>query len=120
MSLGSAESSISRKERAIANLVAIGYDDELTAAKAELLVERAERTLLIEPDALAVVVRDGDARYRLQTNHHVVGSDASWGMVWGLLFGALFFAPVLGMAVGAGLGALMGRIERMGIDEDFQ
>ena len=87
---------------------------------AETVVEHAAPNLPIEPDALAVVVRDGDARYRVQTNHHVVASETRWGMVWELLFGVLFFAPVLGMAVGAGLAGLMARVERMGVDEDFQ
>jgi uncharacterized membrane protein len=41
-------------------------------------------------------------------------------MFWGLLFGVLFFVPVFGMAVGAGLGALMGKVEKTGIDKDFQ
>jgi uncharacterized membrane protein len=41
-------------------------------------------------------------------------------MFWGLLFGLLFFVPVFGMAVGAGLGALFGKIEKTGIDKQFQ
>jgi uncharacterized membrane protein len=41
-------------------------------------------------------------------------------MLWGLLFGLLFFVPVFGMAVGAGLGALMGKLEKSGIDKEFQ
>jgi uncharacterized membrane protein len=43
-----------------------------------------------------------------------------WGMLWGGLFGMLFFVPFFGMAVGAGLGALMGKIEKTGIDQQFQ
>jgi uncharacterized membrane protein len=41
-------------------------------------------------------------------------------MFWGLLFGVLFFVPVFGMAVGAGLGALMGKVEKTGINKEFQ
>ena len=41
-------------------------------------------------------------------------------MFWGLLFGVLFFIPVFGMAVGAGLGALFGKVEKTGIDKQFQ
>lgn len=87
---------------------------------AESEVEKAGVELSIEPDALAVVVRDGDGCYRVQTNHHVVGSGAGWGMAWVPLFGVLFFAPVLGMAVGTGLGGLMRQVARIGIDEDFR
>ena len=41
-------------------------------------------------------------------------------MFWGLLFGMLFFVPVFGMAVGAGFGALIGKVEKTGIDKEFQ
>jgi uncharacterized membrane protein len=41
-------------------------------------------------------------------------------MFWGFLFGLLFFVPVFGMAVGAGLGALMGKVEKSGVDKEFQ
>jgi uncharacterized membrane protein len=50
----------------------------------------------------------------------MVGAGASYGMFWGFLFGILFFVPVLGMAVGAGMGALMGKLQKTGIDRDFQ
>src|SRR5438477_10685929 len=41
-------------------------------------------------------------------------------MWWGLIFGLLFFVPVFGMAIGAGLGALFGKLEKSGIDKEFQ
>lgn len=74
----------------------------------------------MEPDAVAVIVRDGDGNYRVSTSHHQVSTEATWGMLWGALFGRLFFAPVLGMAVGSGLDDLMRRIEAMGIDSAFE
>src|SRR5215216_1469834 len=40
--------------------------------------------------------------------------------ILGALLGLLFFVPFLGMAVGAGLGALMGKVEKSGIDKQFQ
>lgn len=104
----------------MADLIAIGYDHEATAARAEQEVERLTSDLRIEPDAVAVIVRDGDGKYKVQTNHHPVGSGATWGMLWGMLFGLIFFVPVFGMAVGAGLGALMRKVERIGIDAAFQ
>ncbi len=103
----------------MADLVAIGYDDETTAAEAAQEVQRLSQDLIIQPDAVAVIVRDTDGHYHVTTNHHPVGAGASWGMFWGLLFGILFFVPVFGLAVGAGLGALMGRIEKTGIDKQF-
>ena len=104
----------------MADLIAIGYDDETTAADAAIEVDRLARDLIIEPDAVAVIVRDKDGKYKVTTSHHPVGAGASYGMFWGLLFGVLFFVPVFGMAVGAGLGALLGKVEKTGIDAAFQ
>jgi uncharacterized membrane protein len=104
----------------MADLIAIGYPDETTASLAEEEVQRLAQDLIIEPDAVAVIVRDKEGKYKVSTSHHAVGGGATWGMFWGLLFGLLFFVPVFGMAVGAGLGALMGKIEKTGIDKEFQ
>ena len=41
-------------------------------------------------------------------------------MFWGFLFGILFFVPFFGMAFGAAFGALMGKLEKGGIDKQFQ
>ena len=104
----------------MATLIAIGYDDEGTAAEAAEEVKRLSQDLVIEPDAVAVISRDAKGEYHVTTSHHAVGVGASWGMFWGLLFGLLFFVPVFGMAVGAGLGALMGKITKSGVDKQFQ
>jgi uncharacterized membrane protein len=104
----------------MAELIAIGYPDETTASLAEAEVQRLSSELIIEPDAVATIVRDKEGKYHVSTNHHAVGGGATWGMFWGLLFGLLFFVPVFGMAVGAGLGALFGKIEKTGIDKQFQ
>ncbi|NGN62636.1 DUF1269 domain-containing protein [Streptomyces sp. A7024] len=104
----------------MANLIAIGYPDETTAAEAEREVHRLTEDLVIQPDAVAVIVRDKGGKFRVTTNHHAVAGGATWGMFWGLLFGVLFFIPFFGMALGAGMGALMGKIEKSGIDKTFQ
>ncbi len=104
----------------MADLIAIGYPDEATADEAADEARRLARDLIIEPDAIASIVRDKDGRYHVHTSHHAVGGGATWGMFWGLLFGLLFFIPVFGMAVGAGLGALMGKVTKTGIDREFE
>jgi uncharacterized membrane protein len=104
----------------MATLVAIGYPDEQTATAAAEEVERLSQDLIIEPDAVAVVSRDAKGKFHTATNHHPVAGGASWGMFWGLLFGLLFFIPFLGVAVGAGFGALMGKVEKSGVDREFQ
>ncbi len=104
----------------MSELIAIGYPDETTADEAAHEAERLARDLIIEPDAIAVIVRDTDSKYHVHTSHNPVGSGASWGMFWGLLFGLLFFVPVFGIAIGAGLGALMGKVAKTDIDRQFQ
>src|SRR4051795_9024471 len=104
----------------MADLVAIGYPDETTGSLAAEEVRRLSEDLIIEPDAVAVIVRDKEGKYHVHTSHHPVGGGATWGMFWGFLFGLLFFVPVLGMAVGTGLGAVFGKIEKSGIDKQFQ
>ena len=104
----------------MSTLIAIGYPDEGTAAEASAEAQRLAKDLIIQPDAIADIRRDQDGRYHVTTNHHPVGAGATWGMFWGLLFGLLFFVPVFGLAIGAGLGALMGKVEKTGIDKEFQ
>jgi len=104
----------------MADLIAIGYPDETTAALAADEARQLARDLIIEPDAIASIVRDREGKYHVQTSHHPVGTGATWGMFWGLLFGLLFFIPVFGMAIGAGMGALMGKVTKSGIDKEFQ
>jgi len=104
----------------MAELIAIGYPDTTTASLAMEEVERLSEDLVIQPDAVAVIVRDDAGKFKTITNAHAVGAGTTYGMFWGLLFGLLFFVPFLGMAVGAGLGALMGKIEKTGIDKAFQ
>jgi uncharacterized membrane protein len=104
----------------MSDLIAIGYPDETTADLAADEARRLARDLIIQPDAIAVIVRNKDGGYHVHTNHHAVGGGAVWGMFWGMLFGLLFFIPVLGMAVGVGLGALMGKFAKSSIDKQFR
>src|SRR3954451_14867383 len=103
----------------MAELIAIGYPDETTAYEAEKEAQRLAHELILEPEAIAAIVRTKDGKFRVTTNHHAVAGGASWGMFWGMLFGLLFFVPFFGMAIGAGLGALMGKVEKSGIDKQF-
>ena len=104
----------------MSDLIVIGYPDETTAALAADEARALARDLIIQPDAIASIVRDQEGKYHVHTSHHAVGAGATWGMFWGLLFGLLFFVPVFGLALGAGLGALMGKITKSGINKEFQ
>jgi len=102
------------------DLIAIAYEDTTTAMSAMDEVQHLAADLVIQPDAVAAIIRSDDGKYRTITNQHVVGAGATWGMFWGLLFGILFFVPVFGMVFGAGLGAVMGKITKSSIDKGFQ
>jgi uncharacterized membrane protein len=104
----------------MADLIAIGYPDQTTADEAADEARRLAADLIIQPDAIAVIVRDEDGSYHVHTTHHAVGGGAVWGMFWGFLFGLLFFIPVFGLAIGAGMGALMGKVAKTSIDKQFQ
>ena len=104
----------------MADLVAIGYPDETTATAAADEARRLAEDLIIQPDAIAVIVRDKDGSYHV-THHPSHGRRGSnLGHVLGVLFGLLFFIPVFGMAIGAGMGALMGKMSKTSIDRQFQ
>ena len=101
-------------------LVAIGYPDETTATAASLEAQQLAKDLIIQPDAIASIIRDREGKFHVTTTHHAVTTGTTWGMFWGLLFGMLFFIPFLGMAMGAGLGALMGKLTKGQINKEFQ
>ena len=104
----------------MSDLIAIGYPDMTTADAAADEARRLAQDLIIQPDAIAVIIRDNDGSYHVHTTQQGAGGGAVWGMFWGFLFGLLFFIPVFGMAIGAGMGALMGKFTKSSIDKQFQ
>jgi uncharacterized membrane protein len=103
----------------MADLIAIGYPDETIATAAADEARRLARDLIIQPDAIAVIIRDKDGSYRVQTSHHG-RRRRDLGHVLGVPVGLLFFIPVLGLAIGAGMGALFGKLAKTSIDKQFQ
>jgi uncharacterized membrane protein len=59
----------------MADLIAIGYPDEATAEAAADQARRLAKDLIIQPDAIAVIVRDKDRSYHVRTTHHAVGGE---------------------------------------------
>jgi uncharacterized membrane protein len=102
------------------DLIAIAYPDTTTALSAMDEVHHLAEDLVIQPDAVAAIIRSDDGKFRTVTNQHEVGAGATWGLFWGMLFGILFFVPVLGMALGAAFGALGGKLAKSSIDKGFQ
>jgi uncharacterized membrane protein len=104
----------------VADLIVIGYDDEQTAERAAEEVYRLAADLIIQPEAVAVISRDKNGKYKVTTNHHPIAEGATWGMLWGALFGLIFFIPVFGLALGGAFGLLFGALEKAGINKQFQ
>jgi len=104
----------------MADLIAIGYPDTTTAIQAEEEVQRLATDLIIQPDAVAAIIRNQNGHIKTITNHHPVGKGATWGLFWGFLFGLLFFIPFFGLAIGAGMGAIIGSVSKAGVDEAFE
>jgi uncharacterized membrane protein len=104
----------------MSDLIAIGYPDTTSAVSAMEAVDEMAHDLVIQPDAVAAIIRDDSGRFRTITNQHTVGAGATWGLFWGLLFGFLVFNPVLGMAMGAAFGALGGKLAKDSISKEFQ
>lgn len=80
----------------MADLIAIGYDDEETAQKAAEEVYRLANDLVIQPEAVAVIVRDENGKYKVTTNHHPVAEGVTWGMFWGCCSGCCSLFPCSG------------------------
>ena len=61
----------------MSDLIAIGYPDETTAQAASDAAHRLARDLIIEPDAIAVIVWDFEGKFHVHTNHSPVGAGAT-------------------------------------------
>jgi len=92
----------------MADLIAIGYPDTTTALQAEEEVQRLAQDLVIQPDAVAAIIRNEKGHIKTVTNHHPVGKGATWGLFWGFLFGLLFFIPFSAWPSGQALGRSSG------------
>jgi hypothetical protein len=56
----------------MADLIAIAYPDETTAAAAQIEAEKLANDLIIQTDAIASIVRDKNGDFKVTTNHHSV------------------------------------------------
>ena len=101
-------------------LIAMVFADEAAAAGAADEIHGPAGEPLVDPEAVATLVRARDGSYRVVTRHHPVAAGPSWGLLWAPLFGLLFFVPVLGDTVGEGLAGLLAAIEAAGVDGGFQ
>jgi uncharacterized membrane protein len=66
-----------RTGESMADLIAIGYPDETTAEAAADEARRRAHDLIIQPDAIAVIVRGKEGSCHVRISHHPVGMGAT-------------------------------------------
>jgi uncharacterized membrane protein len=100
-------------------LAVIKFNDETGADAMREELGRLQKEELIKLDDAAVVVRQADGKVKVRQATSLVGAGALGGAFWGMLIGLLFFMPWLGLAVGAASGALAGKMQDIGVDDNF-
>ena len=70
------------------DLIAIKYAEEITAGQAAEELERRAEDLLIDPDAIGVIVCARDGNCQLMTSRHP-GAKTGWSKFWGAVLGAV-------------------------------
>jgi uncharacterized membrane protein len=101
----------------MSNLIAIVFEDNITAFEMRAALAKMQKEYLIEMDDAVVVTKDEKGKVKLHQAVNLTAAGALGGGFWGMLIGMLFLNPVLGMAVGAGAGALSGAVSDAGIDD---
>ena len=103
----------------MADLIAIGFEDQQKAFDLRSKLMEFEKEYLIRMEDAVVVTRDGNDKVKLHQATNLTAAGAAGGSFWGLLVGVLFLNPLLGVAVGAGTGAVAGALSDVGIDDRF-
>jgi uncharacterized membrane protein len=103
----------------MSSLVAVVFDDPITAFEMRTSLLRMQRENLIDLEDSVVVTRDQKGKVKLDQATNLTRVGAIGGGVWGLLMGMFFVNPLLGAAVGATAGAIAGRFKDIGVDDQM-
>jgi uncharacterized membrane protein len=101
----------------MSNLVAVVFEDEVTAFEMRAALVRMQKEYLIDIEDAVVVTRDQKGKTRLDQAVNLTSAGAVGGGFWGMLIGLIFLNPILGAAIGAGAGALSGRLNDIGLND---
>src|SRR5262245_40195080 len=108
---------VRRSEHTMANLIAVVFDNEVTAFEMRAALAKMQKEYLIEMEDAVVVTRDQKGRTKLDQAVNLTSAGAVGGGFWGLLIGLIFLNPLLGAAIGAGAGALSGKLTDIGLND---
>jgi uncharacterized membrane protein len=101
----------------MSTLVAVVFEDEVTAFEMRAALVRMQKEYLIEIEDAVVVTRDQKGKTKLDQAVNLTSAGAVGGGFWGMLIGLIFLNPILGAAIGAGAGALSGRLNDIGLND---
>jgi uncharacterized membrane protein len=101
----------------MSHLVAVVFDNEVTAFEMRAALVKMQREYLIDLEDAVVVTRDQKGTTKLDQAVNLTAAGALGGGFWGLLIGMIFLNPLLGAALGAGAGALSGRLNDIGLND---
>ena len=101
----------------MSSLVAVVFEDEVTAFEMRAALVRMQKDYLIEIEDAVVVTRDQKGKTKLDQAVNLTSAGAVGGGFWGMLIGLIFLNPLLGAAIGAGAGALSGRLNDIGLND---
>jgi uncharacterized membrane protein len=105
----------------MSDLIVISYPDEATGQQAYEEAQRLAADLVVEYEALGLVLRDPDGKTKVETPQgSSAGQGAIWGVLFGTLFGLLLFIPIIGLVIGGAFGAMFGALDKSGIDKAFR
>ena len=103
----------------MSNLVAVVFEDEITAFEMRTALMRMQKENLIDLEDSVVVTRDSKGKVRLDQATNLTAAGAIGGGFWGMLIGLLFLNPLLGAALGATAGALSARFHDIGVSDEM-
>ncbi|WMX44329.1 DUF1269 domain-containing protein [Streptomyces roseicoloratus] len=105
----------------MSELIILGYEDRAVADKAFAEVQRLGKEHLVDLTGLAVVSVDADGKTHVDTPSRTEGIalSATAGALWGMVLGILVLTPGIGV-VGAAVGGLIGKLQQMGVDNNFR
>jgi len=103
----------------MSSLVAVVFDDPITAFEMRTSLMRMQKENLIDLEDSVVVTRDQKGKVKLDQATNLTAVGAIGGGFWGLLIGLFFVNPLLGAAVGATAGALAARFKDIGVNDEM-
>ena len=103
----------------MSNLVAVVFEDEITAFEMRTALMRMQKENLIDLEDSVVVTRDSKGKVKLDQATNLTAAGAIGGGFWGMLIGLLFLNPLLGAALGATAGALSARFHDIGVSDEM-